>query len=106
VQAYERALVRSLYEYVRVGDAEAALDMCRQSDQSWRAASLSGGLLWSDPELRTVEDGDDIDMDAVDGSEQRAKGNLNRRMWKLTCRKLAAAVSLLNYSLDSPVLIL
>lgn len=69
-----------------------AIDMCRQSDQSWRAASLSGGKLWWDPQLAPGEDGyGEDEMD--DGSESRAKGNLNRRLWKMMCRKLASAVS-------------
>ena len=95
VQAYERALVRTLYEYVRAGKLEKAVDMCRQSDQSWRAASLSGGMLWSDPELAAGQDdfGDDMDTEMGEVQQKQAKGNLNRRMWKLTCRKLAAAVS-------------
>lgn len=87
--------MRSLFEYVRAGELDLAIDMCRQSDQSWRAASLSGGKLWWDPVLAPGEDGygDDMDMDMGGAEEKRAKGNVNRRMWKLMCRKLAAAVS-------------
>lgn len=77
--------------------------MCRQSDQSWRAASLSGGKLWEDPILANNEDGsgygfnnDDDEMEM--GDEIRlglnvAKGNVNRKMWKMMCRKIAGAVS-------------
>ncbi|KAM0786333.1 hypothetical protein ACM66B_001806 [Microbotryomycetes sp. NB124-2] len=90
-EGYERALLRSLFEYVRAGELDLAIDMCRQSDQSWRAASLSGGRLWSDPNLR--DDNDDNDMDtAFDvGDNTRAKGTINRRLWKQMCRKLASA---------------
>ncbi|KAM0749487.1 nuclear pore protein 84/107 [Meredithblackwellia eburnea MCA 4105] len=91
--AYDRALIRSLYEYVRAGELDLAIDMCRQSDQSWRAASLSGGQLWWDPETGNSYDeegypdmmGDDLE------TEKRAKGNVRRKVWKRMCRKLAAA---------------
>lgn len=90
-QAYERALLRSLYEYVRAGELDLAIDMCRQSDQSWRAASLSGGKLWWDPALAPNEEGyDEIEM--VEKEEKRIKGNANRKLWKSMCRKLAAQV--------------
>ncbi|BGP25923.1 hypothetical protein JCM10295v2_004866 [Rhodotorula toruloides] len=87
--AYERALLRSLYEYVRAGELDLAIDMCRQSDQSWRAASLSGGKLWWDPALAPNEEGyDEVEM--VEKEEKRIKGNANRKLWKTMCRKLAA----------------
>ncbi|KAI5475321.1 nuclear pore complex protein Nup107 [Pseudohyphozyma bogoriensis] len=91
---YERALLRSLFEYVRAGELDLAIDMCRQSDQSWRAASLSGGNLWWDPSLAPGEDGygDEMDVYGPGGlAEKRAKGVVNRRLWKMMCRKMAAA---------------
>lgn len=90
-QAYERALLRSLFEYVRAGELDLAIDMCRQSDQSWRAASLSGGKLWDDPALSGNNDWDDNGMEGVE--EKRAKGCKNRRQWKKMCRAIAATVS-------------
>ncbi|GAA5990105.1 hypothetical protein JCM10908_005823 [Rhodotorula pacifica] len=92
---YERAFLRSLYEYVRVGDLGSAIDACRQSDQSWRAASLSGGQLWSDPMLGLEDEG--LEDDAMVGTgavERILKGNANRRLWKAMCRKLAGSPSL------------
>jgi nuclear pore complex protein Nup107 len=86
-EAYETALLRTLFEYVRIGELATAVDMCRQSDQSWRAASLSGGNLFRD----AVLDADDADMDQ-DGQLNQG-GNLNRRLWKLTCQKMASSVS-------------
>lgn len=102
-QSYERALLRTLFEYVRAGELDLAIDMCRQSDQSWRAASLSGGKLWWDPALAPGEEGYGEDEAAMEvgESERRAKGTVNRRLWKLMCRKIAASVSsraLLSYS--------
>ena len=78
---------------MRAGELDLAIDMCRQSDQSWRAASLSGGRLWWDPAL--AADGEDALGDAMDEQmgEQRAKGTLRRRLWKTMCRSLAKAVS-------------
>jgi len=91
--AYERALLRSLFEYVRAGELDLAIDLCRQSDQSWRAAGLSGGKLWFDPVL-APDDEDDDDFAMLDGAERdrRVQGNANRRLWKTMCRKLAATV--------------
>lgn len=77
--------------------------MCRQSDQSWRAASLSGGKLWWDPALapedETLPNGggnDQMDTHEVmmqQDDEKRAKGTVRRRLWKKMCRSLAKAVS-------------
>jgi nuclear pore complex protein Nup107 len=93
-QAYERALIRTLYEYVRTGQLDAALDLCRQSDQSWRAASLSGGRLWFDPSLADDEDDfEDVDIMDEELNAKRVRGNENRRLWKAMCRKIAASVS-------------
>jgi len=94
--------VRTLYEYVRTGQLDLALDLCRQSDQSWRAASLSGGRLWFDPAL-APDDQEFEDVDAMDEEvlEKRARGNLNRRLWKGMCRKIAANVSSPLLSLES-----
>lgn len=94
--------MRTLYEYVRTGQLDLALDLCRQSDQSWRAASLSGGRLWFDPAL-APDDQEFEDVDAMDEEvlEKRARGNLNRRLWKGMCRKIAANVSTPRLSLES-----
>ena len=94
-QTYERALIRSLYEYVRAGELDLAIDMCRQSDQSWRAASLSGGTLYRDPALSSRGDDLEMEMEVEEEADQRAHGNTNRRLWKSMCRKFAATVRLL-----------
>lgn len=69
--------------------------MCRQSDQSWRAASLSGGKLWYDPLLSPADDGygEENDMDQGSDEGKIARGSLQRRAWKMMCRKIAATVS-------------
>ncbi|SCV74874.1 BQ2448_7903 [Microbotryum intermedium] len=96
--AYEKALLRSLFEYVRAGQLDLAIDMCRQSDQSWRAASLSGGKLASDRALASSDSGFGQDEDAMDDEllqgGSKISGNVNRRLWKMMCRKLASSPNL------------
>lgn len=95
---YEHAFLRSLYEYVRVGELDQAIDMCRQSDFSWRAASLSGGKLYqndilaryalsanSETGLTPIQD-----MELDPDSRQR-QGNLRRKLWKAMCRSMSSA---------------
>ncbi|SCZ87891.1 BZ3500_MvSof-1268-A1-R1_Chr2-3g05359 [Microbotryum saponariae] len=97
-QAYEKALLRSLFEYVRAGQLDLAIDMCQQSDQSWRAASLSGGKLASDRALASGDSGFGEDEDAMDDEllqgGSKISGNVNRKLWKMMCRKLASSPNL------------
>ena len=86
---YEKALIRSLWEYVRVGELDQAIDMCRQSDCSWRAASLSGGKLYSNNSLNMEPRGEEDGMKEIDEDQRYAQGNLRRTLWKSTCRALA-----------------
>ncbi|ORX93251.1 nuclear pore protein 84/107 [Basidiobolus meristosporus CBS 931.73] len=83
---YEKSLVRTLYEYIRRGRIEDATDLCRESDQPWRAASISGGVYHDDPLL-----GDDVPV-GIEALEPR--GNVNRGLWKGTCYQLAKEESL------------
>lgn len=76
---YEKALLRTLFEYARAGRLDAAFDLCHQTDQSWRAATLRGGMLYHDPAVS-------LDLQDVD----RVVGNRNRSLWKSACKKLAA----------------
>ncbi|PWN53061.1 nuclear pore protein 84/107 [Violaceomyces palustris] len=84
--AYEKALLRTLFEYTRAGKLDLAFDLCRQTDQSWRAASLRGAMLYHDPSISS-------------GIEeiQEPIGNRNRALWKSVCRKLAQNPSLDEY---------
>ena len=45
-QSYEKALVQSLYGYIRAGKLEEAIEACRRAQQPWRAASLRGSILF------------------------------------------------------------
>ncbi|KAK9766655.1 Nucleoporin nup84 [Basidiobolus ranarum] len=83
---YEKSLVRTLYEYIRRGRIEDATDLCRESDQPWRAASISGGVYHDDPLL-----GDDV---PISNEALEPRGNVNRGLWKGTCYQLAKEESL------------
>ncbi|KAJ2349378.1 Nucleoporin nup84, partial [Coemansia sp. RSA 2618] len=88
---YSRSLLRTLYEYVRRGRVGNAMDLCVESDEPWRAASIKGGLFWREPRL---EADDAMPVDASDGSAldvrpQHAAGNINRALWKHACAALA-----------------
>ncbi|KAJ2083291.1 Nucleoporin nup84 [Coemansia sp. RSA 988] len=89
---YEASLLRTLYEYVRRGRVGNAMDLCVESDEPWRAASLKGGLFWRDPML---EPENDMPVDAEDGADivdvrpLHTAGNINRALWKHACAALA-----------------
>lgn len=89
-------MLHSLYLYVRAGELPLALDLCRKSDQSWRAASLSGGNLWQDPAIMNSKlssgYGDEMDEGMMNG-ELRARGNRQRALWKKMCKSLSGNVS-------------
>lgn len=92
---YSKALHRTLFEYARSGQLEAAFDLARQADQPWRAASLRGAMLYHRPYLSGNSDGED---DMRDGeSDAFIGGNRNRVLWKAVCKRLAANNSLEPY---------
>lgn len=80
---YEKALVRSLFEYVRAGELDMALDLCAQTSQSWLAASLRGAIFYHDPSVSEPSEG-------IDGP----LGNRSRSVWRRIARKAALNVSL------------
>lgn len=85
--AYDESLLRSLYELVRIGDLYQAVDLCRQADADWRAASLNGAAVWSHSKLEKT--GGEQSKQTYQGAE----GNLNRKLWKTTARKVAKTPS-------------
>ncbi|KAJ2799275.1 Nucleoporin nup84, partial [Coemansia helicoidea] len=89
---YEAGLLRTLYDYVRRGSVGNAMDLCVESDEPWRAASLKGGLFWRDPQLEP-ESGMSVDAEdgpgAVDVHPPHTAGNINRALWKRACAALA-----------------
>ncbi|KAJ1733234.1 Nucleoporin nup84 [Coemansia biformis] len=89
---YEAGLLRTLYDYVRRGSVGNAMDLCIESDEPWRAASLKGGLFWRDPQLEP-ECGMPVDVangqGVVDVRPPHTAGNINRALWKRACAALA-----------------
>lgn len=75
--AYEKALSRTLFEYARGGQLDAAIDLARQADRHWRAASLRGANLYWRPGLS--EDVEELTA---------PMGNRNRALWKAVCRAI------------------
>ncbi|KDN52246.1 nuclear pore protein 84/107 [Tilletiaria anomala UBC 951] len=95
---YETASWRFLFELARHGRLDLCFDMARQMNAHWKAASLRGGLLYSDPALLgTGMDEDDAYQDGdtagLVGLEKRAMGNRNRALWKAVCRRIASGVA-------------
>ncbi|KAJ3048548.1 hypothetical protein HK097_010441 [Rhizophlyctis rosea] len=76
-QSHENDVYRTIFGYYRRGRGADATDLCVKCDQSWRAASLTGGLLWSD--------------NLMDGAGDSAvAGNQNRDLWKAVCYRIAS----------------
>ncbi|KAI9597817.1 nuclear pore protein 84/107 [Syncephalis fuscata] len=87
-QEFDKYLMRTLYEYLRRGQVNQAMDLCRKSDQSWRAASISGSTMYSDDSL--VDRGDqDEEMLPPTKRQKGPQGNPRRLLWKSMCRQLS-----------------
>jgi hypothetical protein len=65
----EGAFLSMVWQYVRRGDQQAALRLCEDWGQPWRAASLLGGEFGS--------------------AEQALAGNSRRELWKSVCWELS-----------------
>lgn len=50
-QSYDKALSYTLFAFVRAGNIEDAVKLCRDAHQPWRAASIRGSLLFSWPAI-------------------------------------------------------
>lgn len=112
-EEYDRAMLRTLYEYVRAGEIGLALDFCRQCDHPWRAASLSGGRLFQDPSLSEGDgygslavdpfnDSESVNESSLDPSstsygKMNRAGCLNRKLWKSICLQISLNQSLSTY---------
>ncbi|KAI8818911.1 107-domain-containing protein [Fimicolochytrium jonesii] len=73
---YETNLHRTAFEYIRRGQLDKVFDLYNMCDQPWRTASLSGGDLWSDPE--------------IDQTDEEQRGTQNRDLWKAICHEIAS----------------
>jgi len=69
----EQRLMDKLFALVRTGNIAKAKDLCRQSGQSWRAATLAGWEYWHDPNR-----GDDV-------TTEDTQGNAFRDIFKDAC---------------------
>ncbi|KAI0237400.1 Nucleoporin nup84 [Massospora cicadina] len=93
---YEETFLKSLFGFIRRGKIEQAIALAVSCDQSWRAASIRGGLYFRDPQLELHEDGvsSDFEYDAYtvrgeDDSDMPA-GNPNRTLWKCACYTISS----------------
>lgn len=117
-QAYEKTVLQALYGYVRAGQLEEAVELCRKSQQPWRAASIRGALLFQWHAIgeyltsynvridwltyaTIYEANEPRDENAMDDEEaddsQQWRGNVRRRMWKRTCECVALNVCNANF---------
>ncbi|KZP00487.1 hypothetical protein CALVIDRAFT_277352 [Calocera viscosa TUFC12733] len=83
--AFDRSLMRNVFQCIRMNDSERALETCRQAAQPWRAASLIGGKAYTTFSLSNYKN---MDVETPTG------GNRHRMLWKKTCFKLAKTPSL------------
>jgi nuclear pore complex protein Nup107 len=51
LQSYDKALSHTLFAYLRAGNIEDAVKLCRDAHQPWRAATIRGSLLFSWPAI-------------------------------------------------------
>ncbi|KAJ1649348.1 Nucleoporin nup84, partial [Dispira simplex] len=100
-EAFERGLVQTLFQFVRRGRLQEAIDLCYDNGMAWRAASMRGGLFYRDPLLEVglgnrdavvPEDSDsesDNNMSHADTYDQEVIGSLDRTRWKQACLMLS-----------------
>lgn len=74
----ENTLLRCVWQHIRAGKINEAIELCSEFEQSWRAASLSGARPW--------------DQSIVDGHFE-TNGNRKHFLWKHTCRAIASSTS-------------
>ncbi|CAG8551721.1 205_t:CDS:10 [Paraglomus brasilianum] len=93
---YDRALVKSVFEYIRRGQGHFASDLCEKSGHYWRAASIGGCNLYDDSitenDLQAMDSVDsEVDgFDVLPNEDERKIGAVNRSLWRSVCFKLAA----------------
>ncbi|EKM74849.1 hypothetical protein AGABI1DRAFT_80653 [Agaricus bisporus var. burnettii JB137-S8] len=85
--SYDKSLIQALYGYIRAGQLEEAIELCRKAYQPWRAASIRGSLLFTWRALSTKPRDEDEEEDNEEPNFWQ--GNRNRRLWKITCTKAA-----------------
>jgi nuclear pore complex protein Nup107 len=98
-QKDEYKLMEYIYFFIRSGQHSAARDLCFKVGQAWRAATLEGGNLFSDPNYSSDNNNENVNPKwSSNKSENYLKpneGNLNRDLWKLIVNKLIKDVIVL-----------
>jgi nuclear pore complex protein Nup107 len=103
-QNYEKNVAQALYGYLRGGKLDDALELCRKAQQSWRAASIRGSMLFKWRAIGELsncnpkgicpisslanEPEEEPDMSI----EEYCEGNKRRNLWKSTCIRAALNV--------------
>ncbi|EJU04993.1 nuclear pore protein 84/107 [Dacryopinax primogenitus] len=83
--AFDRNLMRHVFQCIRSGNAERALETCKEAAQPWRSASLMGGAAYTSFSLSN---------DKGSGRDVPTGGNRFRMLWKKTCLKIARTPTL------------
>ena len=86
----EQEFAKLLYIYVRAGMLEAAQEICEQSGQPWRAATLDGWKLFHDPNLAT-------NVSNAASEIHPTEGNLNRALWKRVALRMTQDTNVQRY---------
>ncbi|KAH9043875.1 nuclear pore protein 84/107 [Lactarius pseudohatsudake] len=86
--SYDKALAHTLFAYVRAGNIEDAIKLCRDAHQPWRAATIRGSLLFSWPAISAARQEDEMGEDGEDDPDLW-HGNKRRVLWKATCTRAA-----------------
>jgi nuclear pore complex protein Nup107 len=81
---FEHNLNWTIFQYIRRGKLDEALELCQDCNQPWKAATLMGGIFHGDPLI-------DAEKDGMHG------GNQNRSLWKAACYALANETSIEKY---------
>lgn len=77
VEQEEEQLLADLWSLLRGGLLSRAVELCRDYNQHWRAASLGGGEYWYDA--------------CKENQPTAVEGNRRRLLWRTSCRELAKA---------------
>ncbi|KZS95164.1 hypothetical protein SISNIDRAFT_484035 [Sistotremastrum niveocremeum HHB9708] len=91
--AFETALLETLYLHIRAGRVFEAMDACKQAQRPWRAASIRGSILYS--ASATVSSKHDEDV--MDTDSYISSGNKRRKLWKSSCTHAALNPQLSEY---------
>ncbi|XP_076015971.1 nuclear pore complex protein Nup107 [Genypterus blacodes] len=79
-------LLKNLFTLIRAGMTQEAQRLCKRCGQAWRAATLEGWKLYSDPNMTSGS----LELQAVEG-------NPHRGIWKACCWRLAEEEQLNRY---------